>query len=693
MANLVALKVAVVLQAIDRMSEDINKAVGKATKTMQRLGDKAFAVGQSALGLGVAMGGALAVPIKAAAEFETGMTNVRKVVDGLGDEKAFKEFSAEVLKLGRELPIAYDQLTEMVAASGRMGIAKDQLIGYTREVGKMAIAFEMSAGDVGKQMGKISNIFEIAPKDVTKLADAFNYLDDKTQAEGRDILDVMLRIGGTSKLLSMPAEQAAALGATMLSLGSTSETAGTAINAFYSKLATATTGKKDFQATLKMLGLDPKQIEEAMASGKAQETIVKVMDKLRNVQATKRIGVANMLFGGEYFKDAGKLASGLNTYLDAIKNISDRDKTGKLLYSGSMDREYQARMKTTAAQFALFKNNMAEIAITLGNALLPAVNEVMASIKPYIDSLRDWAAANPELVAGIGKVVAILAATTLATSALGFVFGGVFRIIGGGLSTFKFLHGALVGTGGKVGWLVGIAQRLWGWMKKLGGIFTWFGGVFKAVWRVLSLHPIVRIITLVATAAFLIYKYWEPIKNFFVNLWDGIKNTFFNVWEWIKGFASAFYEAGKNLLVQLWEGMKSMFTRIRDGLTAWFSGDIVGAIDIGSGGAITQAIEIKRQQQLIASGQPVTGGGLAGLSILDKMRNGTMPTPASNIANATNNNATTTNNQNIVFSPNITVQGGADASVLEKANKAAIQTLKRELEAMYAREGRKSFNQ
>lgn len=59
-------------------------------------------------------------------------------------------------------------------------------------------------------------------------------------------------------------------------------------------------------------------------------------------------------------------------------------------------------------------------------------------------------------------------------------------------------------------------------IKGIAAAFMFTGVVIKAVASAMLLNPIGLIITGIATAALLIYTYWEPIKSFFSGIWDYI---------------------------------------------------------------------------------------------------------------------------------------------------------------------------
>lgn len=682
MSNLMRLQL--VLSAVDKMSSVVDKAVNRAQARMRSLGESAMSVGREGLAMGVGIGAALAIPIKQAVEFESGMANVRKVVDGLKDEKVFKEFTKDVMQLGRELPLAYNEITDMVAAGGRMGIARKELVQYTKDVAKMAVAFEMPAGEIGEQMGKLSKVFDIPINKIEGLADAINYLDDNSNAKGRDIIDVLQRVGGTARQVGMTGEQTAALASTFLSLGSSAEIAATASNAMMRELAIATIQPKRFQKALQYLGLDAKKLQKQM-SVDAQGTILTVLDKLEKVKGDRQTEIGTLLFGKEYGDDAAKLATNVKFYREQIALLGDKAKTG------SMNREFDARMKTTAAQMKIFKNNVTEVAIILGNAMLPAINSVMQAVRPYLAAFRDWAERNPELVAGIAKLAAVLAATSIATSALSFMFGGVLKVFTTGLSIFKALRSGagMLGTGFKL-------------VTKLGGLFTGvLGGVVKgigfvgtairAVTAIMMANPIGLAVAAIAGAVYLIYKYWGNIKGFFSNLWEGTKSVFSSFTGWVGDWAGWLWEKGKGAMTGLWEGMKSMASSIGDWFASWWESDIEKiASRINYNGTFADAMSAMTTG--ITAGTPpavaTTGGGFAAMALTKARAPMQTPQPQPVAANV---NSPTTNNQTVNFSPVINIQSAGGVDGFNVAMDKAKQDLARQLKEFQERQTRKSY--
>ncbi len=73
-----------------------------------------------------------------------------------------------------------------------------------------------------------------------------------------------------------------------------------------------------------------------------------------------------------------------------------------------MQKEYASRAATTENQLVLLKNSVNAISVTLGDTFLPAINEAAKAVMPYLEQLRTFVRANPELVQSAAKFGAAL---------------------------------------------------------------------------------------------------------------------------------------------------------------------------------------------------------------------------------------------------------------------------------------------
>lgn len=454
------------------------------------------------------------LPIRQAAEFESRMLGVAKQLEGARDAAGnltgeYFAMARQVQNLGREIPIATNEIADMVAAGLRMGVGKDEVIDFTRTAAMMADAFELPAGALADDMGKIAGLFHIPIPKIGELADAINYLDDNAISKGGDIIDVMRRIGGMAATLGMPAKEAAALGSTFLTLGSTAEVAGTATNAIMQILGAATSKSRRVRMGLQSLGLDPAQVEKDMARD-ATGTILALLDKLNALPTEQRMVAASRIFGAEYGDDIAKLASGADEYRRQLQLVNGEEA------KGSMAREFNARLQTTGAQWQITKNRMQEVAVVIGGALLPAVNDLMSAAAPMIEKFGDWARENPGFVKGVVGSALALSGLRVVTLAVRFAWLSLASPILKAQQLFARFRAAkaVAEAGGQVGRLGAALLRVGGVVRTVGAIIAGIGG-----------GPIAAIVGALTVGALLVRKYWQPIKAFLGGVFEGLRTA------------------------------------------------------------------------------------------------------------------------------------------------------------------------
>lgn len=474
----------------------------------------------------VAIGAAILAPVKAATTFENAMLGVAKQVDGARDSAGrltpvYHQMALDIKSLAREIPMTTTALAEMVTAGARMGIARDQLLDFTRTSAMMAEAFEADPGELAEQMGKIAGLYKIPIPAISGLGDAINWLDDNAISKGADIISFLTRTGGVAGAVKITGTEMAALGSTLLTMGERTETAGTAVNAMIQKFAAADKGTAKFRAALRDIGLTPTEVQMGMQTD-AQGTIMRVMDAIGSLPAESRLGIMVDLIGLEHSDTLAKLAGNMDEYRRQVALAHSEES------KGSMSREFAARLETTGAQAQLAANRVRELAINIGSALLPGINSALNTIGPLVSVVADLAARFPRVTSVVvGAVVglgALRIATLVGAYAFTFLRGGVLGAMG---MFYRFAPAAaLAGTSSTAA--AGGATLLGRAMMFVGRSILWVG-------RAMLLNPIGLAVTAIAGAAILIYKYWEPIKDFFANLWGGVKATFASVFDWIVG--------------------------------------------------------------------------------------------------------------------------------------------------------------
>lgn len=448
----------------------------------------------------VALGATAAAPIIQAAKFETAMLGVAKQVEGAREEggkltTVYHDMAKQVQLLGREIPLATNDLAAMVAAGARMGVAREELIGFTRTAAMMADAFELPADELADNMGKIAGLFKIPIPAIGELADSINFLDDNAISKGGDIIDFLTRTGGVASSVKITGQEMAALGSTLLTLGERSETASTAVNAVFSKLAAADKGTKAFKAAMQEVGLSTREVQKGMQEDSVG-TLMKVMEAIGKLPAEKQLGVMVDLVGLEHSDTLAKLANNTEEFRRQLELANSQ------AAKGSMSREFAARLTTVNAQFQIMKNRTEEVGVNLGTVLLPSVNAVFGAMAPLFEGMADFARENPlvtQAVVGTAVALAGLRVATLSGAyALTFFKGAAIQAAGMAVKMrFEFLRLATAMPAVVAG------------IRSIGLAFVSTG--------------IGALIAGLAIGAVAIYQNWAVVKSFMVGVFEGLR--------------------------------------------------------------------------------------------------------------------------------------------------------------------------
>ncbi|PHZ02597.1 phage tail tape measure protein [Citrobacter freundii] len=470
-----------IITAVDQLSGPL-KGMQRELKGFQK---EMAGLALGAAAAGTAILGALALPINSAMGFESKMADIRKVVDGLDDKKAFAQMSDDILTLSTQLPMAAEGIAEIVAAGGQAGIARSDLIQFANDAVKMGVAFDTTAEESGQMMAQWRTAFKLTQDDVVVLADKINYLGNTGPANAKKISDIVTRIGPLGSVAGVASGEIAAMGATIAGMGVESEIASTGIKNFMLSLTAGNSATKAQKQAMAFLKFNPARLAADMQKD-SRGAMLKVLDSLAKVPKAKQAAVMNALFGKESLSAIAPLLTNLDLLRTNFNRVGDAQE-----YGGSMQKEYASRAATTENQLTLLKNSVNAISVTLGDTFLPAINEAAKAVMPYLEQVRDFVKANPELVQSVAKFGAALLAVGVSIGSLSRAIKILNSVIN--LSPAKVVI-AVLAAGAmliienwddvapviKEVWqeVDNVAQAIGGWGTVLGGVGLYMTGAF-----------------------------------------------------------------------------------------------------------------------------------------------------------------------------------------------------------------------
>ena len=604
----------------------------------------------------------------AAVKFESSMADVRKVVDFDSPEQ-FKQMSKDILDLSTRIPMAAEGLAQIVAAGGQSGIARDELLGFAESAAKMGVAFDITAEQAGDMMAKWRTAFKMGQSDVVKLADKINFLGNTTAASAPLISDVVTRIGPLGSVGGVASGEIAALGASLVGSGVTSEIAATGIKNLILALVSGESATKSQNEAFAALGLNAVDMAKYMQKD-ARGAILSVLEAVQRLDKEQQASVMAELFGKESISAIAPLLSNLDalkTNFDAVSNASK--------YAGSMEKEFQTRAETTANAMELMNNSIYRTKVAIGQGLLPAIAPVASVVADAATAVGNFATEYPNLTGAVLGGTGALFGVAAAASAFMWALNGARLALFGAKTAFGIAGAALgkynvlikTGTALTYGW--NLAGRLFNsGLAITGSMIKGLGVGAMKLWGILLANPWIALATVAVGAAWMIYKNWDTVKEWFTTLWDdpalalqqfcdGVKSKLgeaydwiHNKWESISNFLSSPIFGSVNITASGQNGQK-VAQNAYGGI--YGKGAFLTSFAERDGESAIPHTPNKRNVGLLAATNAIMGNPLGGVNI------------------------------NATFNPQITVQGGTSDTAVQIDN---LMTQKmREFEEMLKR--------
>lgn len=498
------------LQILNRRQQTLHAARANYDKTIG-MRDKMAGAGSATTAAGVAMGIPILKTIKEYTSAEDAATQLKVAMMGIGGNvpETFKQINELAGQLGNKLPGTTADYQNMMTMLIRQGMsAKSILGGLGQATAYLGVQLKMPMDAAAEFASKLQDATRTTEGDMMGLMDTIQ----RTFYLGVDSGNMLEAFAKMSPVMSMIKKQGLEAANTFAPLivmadqaGMRGEAAGNAYRKIFQyALDAKKLGKANDALAGTGIGLD-------FSNGKGEfggmDKLFANLEKLKSLNTMKRNSVIKELFGDDA------------ETLQAVSIIIGKGKAGyaevqaKMAAQADIQRRVNEQLGTLKSLWDAASGTFTNALVNLGEAIAPEVKALVQWVGDLSAKLGAWAKDNPALAHGLMKTAAVLAITVTGLGALTLAAAAAL----GPLAALKF---AMIFLGVKGLGVVSV-------IKTIGTVFMWLG-------RVLLMNPLGLAITLLATAAFLIYKNWAPIKEFFVNLWDGVTERFNIMVEFIK---------------------------------------------------------------------------------------------------------------------------------------------------------------
>lgn len=480
------------LESLEREYKDFGSVAQQQSKIaaqeMQNTGQKIQDVGQGISSVGRDMTTYVTAPIvagftasaKAAIDWETAFTGVMKTVDASPEE--YKQLEEAIKQMSTEMMASKEEIAGVMEVAGQLGVTGvDNLVAFTKTAVMLGDTTNLSAEDAATAFARILNITGDGYNKVSNMGSAVVALGNNMATSESEIVEMANRLASAGKISGLTTQEILALSAAMSSVGIQAEAGGTAMTQTFKGIQAAVSGAMEGDEGA------VKQLETlARVSGMSSAQFIK------NWQEKPMTIIQRFITGLSKLKDEGRDTfavldelgmSGVrqSNMLQSLALATDQlTKATGIANDGwskntALSDEAEKRYATMAAKLQQLKESLSNLAITVGERLMPYIEKLIGYVDQLItkfeglsDEQVDAAIKIAGFAATIGPILLVIGGITTAIGkfvwALGtikgaFAAGGVFAGAG------ETLAGVGAGISGLLGPIAAVAFAVAVWVK------------------------------------------------------------------------------------------------------------------------------------------------------------------------------------------------------------------------------------
>ena len=509
------------LRDLERQAEQSSVAlqkIGAAGEKLQGVGSAIEGTGQKLMPVTAAVGGLSAAAVKVASDFDSAMSQVAAVSGATGKElEALRDKARE---MGSRTKFSASEAAEamnyMAMAGWKTGdmlegiegimnlaAASGEDLAVTSDIVTDALtALGLSAADSGHFADILAAVSSNANTNVSMMGETFKYCAPVAGALGFTAEDTAEAIG------------------LMANAGIKSSQAGTAMRTMLTSLTGEVTfvGDAFGELTVQTVNADGSMRSLGDILGDCRAAFAQMSEAERAANAEALVG-KNAMSG---FLAVMNAAPGdIEKLNNAINNCD-----------GTAERMAETMQDNLAGQLTILKSQLEELAISIGEILMPSIRQIVG----WIQGLVDWLNGLDE---GTKKVIVTVALVAAALGPVLIVVGKVVGAVGTILTVVPKIAGAVSGVAGFVS----------------GTVIPALSAVVAAIgWVPIAIAAVIGVVVL-------LYNKCEWFRDAVNAVWAQVRDFFVSAWEVICSFFT-------ETIPVAWEALVSFF----EGIPAWWSG-------------------------------------------------------------------------------------------------------------------------
>ncbi|MCM2131455.1 phage tail tape measure protein [Larsenimonas rhizosphaerae] len=482
-------------------SDQYHRSLGRAN-TMRSAGFTGMATGGAAL-----YGGARL--LNPGIEYGQAASKVQALTRLEKDDPRFQALKQQSRDLGSSTAFSASEVAQGQGFLAMAGFDPEAIQKAIPDMLNMALANDMDLARASDISSNILSGFGLDPDQMGRVGDVLTATTTRANVDLEMLGESMKYVAPQARAMGVSMEEAAAMTGLLGNVGIQGSQAGTTLRAMMTRLA-APTGAA--AGALKELGVEASDADGNLrAVPKILADVAKATESMGNAD---RAAYLKSIFGEEPGAGMAELigqqgAAGIEKFVEILKGSM-----------GEAAKVAETRTDNIGGDLKGLQSAWEEVGISITDTNEEPLRDLVQWVTSITRAVGDWIKANPELASTIAKVAAGVAALVATGGALTVMLASLL----GPIVTVRYGLAMLgIKTGGLGGRIYSLTSKI---LPALGSALMWLGRIFLTVGRMFLMNPIGLAVTAIAGAAYLIYRYWEPISDFFIGLFRQIDGAF-----------------------------------------------------------------------------------------------------------------------------------------------------------------------
>ncbi len=361
---------------------------------------------------------------KFAIDFEDSFAGVKKTVDATPEQLAkIKQGIIDLSTTGIDgrgaIPQTTTELNELAAAGGQLGISQENIVDFTEVMAQMGSATNLVGEEGAATLARFQNVMGVGQNEIRNIGSAIVDLGNHSATTESEIAEMALRMGKYGSSVRMSAADVLGYSAALSSLGIEAQMGGSAIGRTWLSIETAVaSGGEGLTKFAKYSGKSAEEFKEQWNTDSSGA----FNGLLKGLQSAENLTVALDDLGINNTQDIQAMMALVNGY-DLVTESVNRSNTA-YQENTALQEEFNAKNETTASKLANTKNNIIEAARSIGETMLPSIQDASTTVADFAKGLSQMSDEQKRAVVNTG-------ATVIAIGAISKVSAGAIKGVGG----------------------------------------------------------------------------------------------------------------------------------------------------------------------------------------------------------------------------------------------------------------------